>query len=81
MRYGRQYGRLRDDKVKRLKELQTENSLRRRAASDLTLDKLILAEAAKGIRAYVSADNNLPKKTGWIARRWRSTKPRAAFRS
>jgi hypothetical protein len=36
------------DQVKRLKELETENSRLRRAVSDLTLDKLILAEAAKG---------------------------------
>jgi hypothetical protein len=35
------------DQVKRLKELETENSRLRRAVSDLTLDKLILAEAAK----------------------------------
>ena len=34
------------DQVKRLKELETENSRLRRAVSDLTLDKLILAEAA-----------------------------------
>ena len=33
---------------KRLKELETENTRLRRAVSDLTLDKLILAEAAKG---------------------------------
>jgi putative transposase len=33
--------------VKRLKELETKNSQRRRAVSDLTLDKLILAEVAK----------------------------------
>jgi hypothetical protein len=32
----------------RLKELETENARLRRAVSDLTLDKLILAEAAKG---------------------------------
>jgi hypothetical protein len=42
--------------VKRLKELETENSRLRRAVSDLTLDKLILTEAAKGnffsIRAH-----------------------------
>jgi putative transposase len=34
--------------VKRLKELETESSKLRRAVSALTLDKLILAEAAKG---------------------------------
>jgi hypothetical protein len=32
--------------VKRLKELEAENARLRRAASDLTLDKMILAEAA-----------------------------------
>ena len=34
--------------VKRLKELELENSRLRKAVSDLTLDKLILTEAAKG---------------------------------
>ena len=36
------------DQLKRLKELEKENHRLRRAVSDLTLDKLILAEAAKG---------------------------------
>jgi len=34
--------------AKRLKELEKENSRLRKAVSDLTLDKLILQEAAKG---------------------------------
>jgi putative transposase len=34
--------------VKRVKELETENTRLRRAISDLTLDKLILQEAARG---------------------------------
>ena len=34
--------------VKRLKELELENTRLRRAVSDLTLDKLILTEAARG---------------------------------
>jgi len=34
--------------VKRMKELEQENQRLRRAVSDLTLDKLILKEAAKG---------------------------------
>jgi hypothetical protein len=34
--------------VKRLKELEGENVRLRRAISDLTLDKLILQEAARG---------------------------------
>ena len=36
------------DQVKRLKELETENTRLRRAVSELTLDKLILTEAARG---------------------------------
>jgi len=47
-RWRNEYGGLRGDQVKRLKELETENSRLRRAVSDLTLDKLILAEAARG---------------------------------
>ena len=47
-RWRNEYGGLRGDQVKRLKELETENGRLRRAVSDLTLDKLILAEAAKG---------------------------------
>lgn len=47
-RWRKEYGGLKGDQVKRLKELETENSRLRRAVSDLILDKLILAEAAKG---------------------------------
>ena len=47
-RWRNEDGGLKGDQVKRLKELETENSRLRRAVSDLTLDKLILAEAAKG---------------------------------
>ena len=47
-RWRNEYGGLKGDQVKRLKELETENSRLRRAVSDLTLDKLILVEAAKG---------------------------------
>lgn len=43
-----EYGGLKDDQVKRLMELEAENAKLRRAVSDLTLDKMILAEAAKG---------------------------------
>ena len=38
------------DQLKELKRLQKENDRLRRAVSDLTLDKLILKEAAKGVR-------------------------------
>ena len=47
-RWRKEYGGLKGDQVKRLKELETENARLRRAVSDLTLDKLILAEAARG---------------------------------
>ena len=47
-RWRSEYGGLKGDQVKRLKELETENGRLRRAVSDLTLDKLILTEAAKG---------------------------------
>ena len=36
------------DQLKELKRLQKENDRLRRAVSDLTLDKLILSEAARG---------------------------------
>ena len=47
-KWRKEYGGLRVDQAKRLKELEQENARLRRAVSDLTLDKLILAEAAKG---------------------------------
>jgi len=47
-RWRRQYGGVGVDQLKELKRLQKENEQRRRAVSDLTLDKLILKEAAKG---------------------------------
>ncbi len=47
-RWRREFGGLQLDQVKRMKELEVENQRLRKAVSDLTLDKLILAEAAKG---------------------------------
>ena len=47
-RWGAEYGGLKSDQVKRLKDLELENTRLRRAVSDLTLDKLILTEAARG---------------------------------
>ncbi len=47
-RWRKQYGGMGRDQLKRLKELETENQRLRRAVSDLTLDKLILTEAARG---------------------------------
>ena len=47
-RWRREYGGLTVEQAKRLKELEKENLRLRRAVSDLTLDKLILKEAAEG---------------------------------
>ena len=47
-RWRKEYGGLNGTQVKRLKELEAENTRLRRAVSDLTLDKMILAEAARG---------------------------------
>ncbi len=47
-RWRREYGGLKVDQAKRLKALEKENGQLRRAVADLTLDKLILGEAAKG---------------------------------
>ena len=47
-RWRKLYGRMQRSQLMRLKELEKENQRLRRAVPDLTLDKLILSEAAKG---------------------------------
>lgn len=47
-RWRSEFGGLKTDQVKRMKDLELENQRLRKAVSDLTLDKLILSEAAKG---------------------------------
>jgi putative transposase len=47
-RWRSEYGGMKLDQVKRLKELEVESARLRKAVSDLTLDKLILKEAARG---------------------------------
>src|SRR5271165_6272989 len=47
-RWRQEFGELKTEQVKRLKDLELENGRLRRVVSDLTLDKLILTEAAKG---------------------------------
>jgi transposase-like protein len=47
-RWRKNYGGMQTNQLKRLKELEKENSRLRQAVSDLTLDKQILKEAAKG---------------------------------
>ena len=47
-RWQKEYGGLKVEQVRRLKELEQENARLKRAVADLTLDKLILQEAAEG---------------------------------
>ena len=47
-RWRKQYGGMGREQLKQFKRLQKENERLRRAVSDLTLDKLILSEAARG---------------------------------
>ena len=47
-RWRQEYGGLKSDQVKRLKDLEQENARLRKAVSDLTLEKLSLKEAASG---------------------------------
>ena len=44
----KEYGGMSREQLKRLKALEAENQRLRRAVSGLTLDKMILAEAARG---------------------------------
>jgi len=47
-KWRREYGGLKMDQAKRLKELERENDRLKKAVSELTLDKLILKEALSG---------------------------------
>ncbi len=47
-RWRKEYGGMRVNQAKRLKELERENSRLKRAVANLTLDNLILKEAAEG---------------------------------
>jgi transposase-like protein len=47
-RWRQEYGGMKVSQAKRLKELERENDRLRKAVADLTIDKLILKEAARG---------------------------------
>jgi putative transposase len=47
-RWRQEYGGLKSDQVRRMKDREIENQRLRKAIADLTLDKLILQEAARG---------------------------------
>ena len=47
-RWRKEYGGMRVDQAKRLKELEAENARLKRAVADLTVDKQILKEVVEG---------------------------------
>ena len=47
-RWRKEYGGMGTEQLKRLKELEKENARLKRVVADLSLEKAILAEAAKG---------------------------------
>ena len=47
-RWSKEFGGLKVDQARHLKELERENARLKRAVANMTLDKLILEEAAKG---------------------------------
>lgn len=46
-RWRQEYGGQKSDQVRKLKDLEAENARLRGAVSDLTLDRIVLAEAAR----------------------------------
>lgn len=60
-RWRKEYGGLKTDQARRMKDLEKENQRLRRAISDLTLDKLILQEAARGSRRRAQAQTSEPR--------------------
>jgi hypothetical protein len=59
-RWRSEYGGLKCDQVKFLKELEAENNRLRRAVSDLTIEKLILKEAASGPEGHLQQNFETP---------------------
>src|SRR5918999_138388 len=87
-RWRREFGGLKADQVKRLKDLEAENARLRRAVADLTPDKQILAEAARGnsqapragAPASSTCGGRCPSPSAAPARRSASTARRSARR-
>ena len=71
-RWRQEYGGLKGDQVKRLKELEAENARLRRAVSDLTLDKMTLPKL-RGETSKPRASPCLCRSCGWRTRRVRTT--------
>ncbi len=69
-RWRAEYGGLRLDQVRRLKQLEQENSRLRRAVSDLTLEKLILnLFITRGTPGHIRSDNG-PEFAAVAVRGW-----------
>ena len=68
-RWHNEYGGLKVDQVKRLKDLERENTRLKRVTTDLALDKLILKEAADGNFSAQRADG---RRWSTAVRRWAS---------
>ena len=66
-RWRKEYGGLKADQAKKLKELEKENARLKRLRADAELDKAILKEAASGnYRARASGDaRSITPKGGW----------------
>src|SRR3712207_5308012 len=87
-RWRREFGGLKSDQVKRLKDLEAENARLRKAVADLTLDKQILTEAARGnywapragAPASSTCGGRCPSPSAAPARRSGSTARRGARR-
>ena len=47
-RWRNQYGGMKTDQARKMKELELENARLKKAVAELTLDKLVLKEAAEG---------------------------------
>ncbi len=79
-RWRKEFGGLKSDQVKRLKDLEKENERLRKAISDLTLEKLILQEAASGnyrappgaVAASTRSSRSSTCRSGWHAGFWGS---------
>ena len=74
----KEFGGLKADQVKRLKDLETENARLRKAVADLTLDKLILKEAASGNHGSIGYRPPAPEVFVTAFATWPASQPRPA---
>jgi transposase-like protein len=67
-RWRKEYGGLKTDQARRMKDLEKKNARLRRAICELTLDKLILQEVARGSRKACRAQTTEPRATTTLHR-------------